>query len=208
MFNSFTSCEIDIPKELKLLTFKPSPLKPWLRRTASSAMSFLLDERCWQRHSSGQARGPSASISCTKRKTSRVAMWWISQQMKGWGFQDLVSSFLNRLMIICRYVYVLNMCVIYFGEYIWTFVLSSRPKNSSCSSRLKQMNNPLRLALVALLHADPLGFLCHIGIKCSSWTITNAGTSARTACSSVGCTDYPSVFEANLMAGRILSMKP
>ena len=202
-FNSLTSSVVGIPYELKILPFKPDPLKPWLRRTPSSAWSFLLDGQCWQRHSSGQARGPSASISSTKRNASRVAMWWISQQMKGWGFQDVII-FLNQMMILCRYVVVWNIIDIYLsGEYIST-CLKPPKKNRWCSSRPNQINNLLRLALVALLHANPLGFLCHLGLKCSSWTITNAGTSARTACSSVGYTDYPSVLDANLMAGRIL----
>ena len=58
---------------------------------------------------------------------------------------------------------------------------------------------------MTVLRGDPQGFLNHFGLKCSSWTSVNSGTSARSICSSVGMTDYCSVAEANLMASRKLA---
>lgn len=65
----------------------------------------------------------------------------------------------------------------------------------------------LSLATIAILHGDPTGFLVHFGIKCSTWTPVNAGTSGRSACSSIGNTSFDSVLEGNLMASRILCVE-
>ena len=46
------------------------------------------------------------------------------------------------------------------------------------------------------------GFLAHFGLKCSTWTSVNAGTSSRSACSSVGNCNHPSVREGNCLGSR------
>ena len=50
-----------------------------------------------------------------------------------------------------------------------------------------------------------MGWLAHFALKCSSWTSVNAGTSSRSACSSVGNTAFQSVREGNCLASRNLT---
>ena len=61
-----------------------------------------------------------------------------------------------------------------------------------------------RLAIVALLRCSVGEFCAWFGIKCSSFTSINRGTSARSACSSTGDPSKPSVVEANRMLERWL----
>ncbi|CAK9023990.1 unnamed protein product, partial [Durusdinium trenchii] len=58
------------------------------------------------------------------------------------------------------------------------------------------------LCIIFLLKCKPNDFLAWVGIKCSSWTSMNKGTSARSACSSTGNCSMPSVLEANRMLER------
>lgn len=44
--------------------------------------------------------------------------------------------------------------------------------------------------------------MCHFGIKCSSFSHMNTGTSQRSACSSTGFDGYESVRQANCLAER------
>ncbi|CAL1139816.1 unnamed protein product, partial [Cladocopium goreaui] len=46
-------------------------------------------------------------------------------------------------------------------------------------------------------------FAAHFGIKCSSFCKVNVGTSMRSACTSLGFSDYSSVFLSNKLLGRI-----
>lgn len=60
-----------------------------------------------------------------------------------------------------------------------------------------------RTAIATVLRGDDVrGWMSHFGLKCSSWTAVNAGTSGRSACSSIGDTRHPSVREANCMGSR------
>ena len=62
----------------------------------------------------------------------------------------------------------------------------------------------LRTALLVMLRGDYKGgWLAHFGLKCSSWTVVNAGTSGRSPCSALGNTDYQSVREGNCLGSRI-----
>lgn len=45
-----------------------------------------------------------------------------------------------------------------------------------------------------------LGWLVHFGLKCSSWTAVNSGTSGRTICTPIGNTLYESVVNGNCLA--------
>ena len=49
---------------------------------------------------------------------------------------------------------------------------------------------------------DVAGWLAHFGLKCSSWTPVNAGTSSRSACASIGNTEYESVKIGNCLGSR------
>ena len=61
----------------------------------------------------------------------------------------------------------------------------------------------LRTALAVMLRGNHLeGWLAHFGLKCSSWTAVNSGTSSRSACSAIGNTDYKSVRDANSLGSR------
>ena len=59
-----------------------------------------------------------------------------------------------------------------------------------------------RLATLCILRAVPGDFAAHFGIKCSSFCKVNVGTSMRSACTSIGKTDYPSVFLSNRLLER------
>ena len=66
-----------------------------------------------------------------------------------------------------------------------------------CSSWL------LRTALAAMLRGNmDEGWLTHFGLKCSSNTAVNAGTSSRSKCSSIGNLDYQSVRDSNCLGSR------
>ncbi|CAK9052908.1 Uncharacterized protein SCF082_LOCUS28899 [Durusdinium trenchii] len=58
------------------------------------------------------------------------------------------------------------------------------------------------LAILFLLRADPNGFASHFGVKCSSFSKMNVGTSQRSACAPVGHTPYKSVALANKLLER------
>ena len=61
----------------------------------------------------------------------------------------------------------------------------------------------LRIALSVMLRGDEeLGWPAHFGLKCSSWITVNSGTSSRSACSSIGNTEFRSVREGNCLASR------
>lgn len=65
-----------------------------------------------------------------------------------------------------------------------------------------------RMALATVMRGDWVnGWLCHFGLKCSSFTCVNTGTSARSACTPLGNMAYKSVREANMLASRILDSK-
>ena len=59
-----------------------------------------------------------------------------------------------------------------------------------------------RLAILALLRCVAHDFACHFGIKCSSFSKVNVGTSRRSACDSIGCCDYQSVRAGNILLER------
>lgn len=48
------------------------------------------------------------------------------------------------------------------------------------------------------------GWVSHFGLKCSSWTAVNSGTSSRSPCSSIGNTEYKSVCDGNCLGSRNL----
>lgn len=61
----------------------------------------------------------------------------------------------------------------------------------------------LRTALAVILRGDwANGWLAHFGLKCSSWTMVNSGTSGRSVCCSIGNCEYHSVREGNLLGSR------
>ena len=66
----------------------------------------------------------------------------------------------------------------------------------------------LRTAIATVLRGDSInGWLCHFGLKCSSFTCVNVGTSGRSACTPWGNLMYKSVQEANQLASRILDQQ-
>lgn len=65
----------------------------------------------------------------------------------------------------------------------------------------------LRLAIVVLLKTTWQNFGVHFGLKCSSMCKVNVGTSGRSACSSEGHDNYPSVLLSNMLLERILGQE-
>lgn len=59
-----------------------------------------------------------------------------------------------------------------------------------------------RLAILALLRCIEQDFACHFGIKCSSFSKVNIGTSQRSACDAIGFTGYASVINGNILLER------
>ena len=59
-----------------------------------------------------------------------------------------------------------------------------------------------RLCIIFLLKGRSHDFLAWYGIKCSSWTQINVGTSSRAACCSAGNMLMASVGQANRMLER------
>ncbi|CAK9102751.1 unnamed protein product [Durusdinium trenchii] len=62
----------------------------------------------------------------------------------------------------------------------------------------------MALAIRCILRGDPTGFLCHFGLKCSTWSTVNVGTSCRSERSSLGNCDHESVRSGNAMASRVI----
>lgn len=64
----------------------------------------------------------------------------------------------------------------------------------------------LRLAIATILLGDYVnGWVCHFGLKCSTFSTMNCGTSGRTPCTPYGNFQYTSVLEGNELASRILA---
>lgn len=79
------------------------------------------------------------------------------------------------------------------------WILESK-QNISLS--IHQLLHP-RLAIATILLGDyENGWLCHFGLKCSTFTTVNCGTSGRTPCTPYGNTQYTSVHEGNVLASR------
>lgn len=86
----------------------------------------------------------------------------------------------------------------------WWFSTFHVSPNKSVGATPSSWHLP-RAAIAVVLHGDfTNGWLCHFGLKCSSWTAVNQGTSGRSACCSIGIVEYQSVREANLLASRNL----
>ena len=66
----------------------------------------------------------------------------------------------------------------------------------------------LRLACYFLLKGKPNNFFVVYGLKCSSFSKMNKGTSKRTECASLGFTDYPSVRLGNQLLERPVCENP
>lgn len=60
-----------------------------------------------------------------------------------------------------------------------------------------------RLAILCLLGAVRGNFACHFGVKCSSFSKMNTGTSMRSPCASIGYFFYRSVHVGNQLVERI-----
>lgn len=59
-----------------------------------------------------------------------------------------------------------------------------------------------RLAVLGLLRCVAHDFACHFGIKCSSFSKMNVGTSRRSACDALGYLEYMSVQLGNILCER------
>ena len=61
-----------------------------------------------------------------------------------------------------------------------------------------------RTAIATILRGNVKdGWVCHFGLKCSSWTQINSGTSNRSPCCAIGNLAFTSVLEANMLASRL-----
>ena len=60
----------------------------------------------------------------------------------------------------------------------------------------------LRLGLLCILRCHQGDFATHFGLKCSSLSKMNRGTSFRSPCASLGYYGYPSVSMANMLIER------
>ena len=69
---------------------------------------------------------------------------------------------------------------------------------------MSQLPHP-RLAISSVLLGDYVnGWVAHFGLKCSTFSTMNCGTSGRTPCTPCGNWEFPSVLEGNLLASRFL----
>ena len=69
---------------------------------------------------------------------------------------------------------------------------------------MSQLPHP-RLAISSVLMGDYAnGWIAHYGLKCSTFSTMNCGTSGRTPCTPCGNWEFPSVLEGNLLASRFL----
>ena len=66
----------------------------------------------------------------------------------------------------------------------------------------QHFNTKPRLAILALLRCVAHDFACHFGIKCSSFSKVNCGTSRRSACDPIGFCEYHSVRIGNILLER------
>ena len=66
----------------------------------------------------------------------------------------------------------------------------------------QHFNTKPRLAILALLRCVAHDFACHFGIKCSSFSKVNRGTSRRSACDPIGFCEYHSVRIGNILLER------
>lgn len=106
----------------------------------------------------------------------------------------------------CGYICPKCYCII-FGVHLMVHICFN-------STSLHVKKNPivfplleLRTAIATVLRGNfEEGWLCHFGLKCSSFTTVNVGISNRSPCSGFGNTSYRSVREANLLASRILGL--
>ena len=62
-----------------------------------------------------------------------------------------------------------------------------------------------RLAVLGLLRCTQDDFASHFGIKCSSYSKMNVGTSRRSACDALGWSEYLSVQIGNVLLERTVS---
>lgn len=115
---------------------------------------------------------------------------------ESWEFNQFLF-FMQYMLIdfkfIGEFVLFVDSYYIYIGFPMWNLSTSQ--------------NDPfnLRTAIYTILNGNhENGWVCHFGLKCSTWTTINIGTSGRSACSSIGNIQYESVREGNCMGSRIL----
>ncbi|CAK9093029.1 unnamed protein product [Durusdinium trenchii] len=85
-----------------------------------------------------------------------------------------------------------------------TFALVETFAGQAEVTRNARMAN-YRTALAMMLRGDWIqGWVAFFGLKCSTWTSVNAGTSGRSACSSIGNCEYKSVRDGNCLGSRMI----
>ena len=95
-------------------------------------------------------------------------------------------------------------------EHLYGLAISFPPKiymsrsEYSWVSWFETSSGQLSLAIHSILCGAPNDFLAWFGIKCSSFSKMNIGTSMRSPFASIGCYDHPSVKMANGMLERTL----
>ena len=79
--------------------------------------------------------------------------------------------------------------------------------NLSWTYKLSSLLGP-RLAISTILLGDhESGWVAHFGLKCSSFTTMNCGTSGRSPCTPCGNLGFTSVQEGNTLASRFLGLQ-
>lgn len=124
---------------------------------------------------------------------------WIYFPMQGWW--DWVSEVPSSIWIFVMFQGYIS--------HLSEESLSTKSTNKFCNHiPVLDFSRWPRIALVVMLRGDWLeGWLAHFGLKCSSWTSVNAGTSSRSPCCAIGNTAYLSVRDGNCLGSRILANK-
>ena len=151
----------------------------------SSGLSSLLDE---QRQQGCLNNGDTklADLISTTWKPKTIA-WtpWIFWVMLALGFWD---------------AYETSVPICFFKNDVWNL-----EKVLVLTLSKSFLVFHLRLAIAIILLGDYVnGWVCHFGLKCSTFSTMNCGTSGRTPCTPYGNFHYKSVLEGNLLASRIL----
>lgn len=135
--------------------------------------------------------------------------------MPAWGDWPPWCMLVNTGLPALIYWIMISLAIESRTSWTWHIHLDMRFLNALCVGFLFPTNLytaislggsgwvALRLAILFLLRADPNGFASHFGVKCSSFSKMNVGTSQRSACAPVGHTPYKSVALANKLLERI-----
>ena len=138
----------------------------------------------------------------SKYRTAKLDIEYMTAKPNEMNPMDLLSDagmgFLrqSKQYMFIRYLYLVLEIILYPK---WDYL-------DALSLVGPQSSHP-RLAVSTVLLGDHInGFVSHFGLKCSSFSPVNVGTSGRTPCTPYGNFHYTSVLEGNCLASRKLGV--